>query len=67
MSKKANTPGLFLLSPEFRQAVDIPHFMRLAQQLSQRSHLSVDGGIAVAAITQLANQAIQHILREYSK
>ena len=47
--EEADSPGTLLLSPELRQAVNVPHFMRLSQQFAERRHLAVDGRVAIAA------------------
>ena len=44
--------------------MDVTHLARLPQQLTKRSHLSVDGSVAVAASAKGANHAVEHFLTE---
>jgi len=62
--EETDTAGTLLLAPEFRQAVNIAHLLRLAQQFAERRHLAIDGGVAVAALTKGADQVVELILRE---
>jgi hypothetical protein len=52
------------LTAKLGEAVDIAHLARLPQQLTKRSHLSVDGSVAVAASAKGANHAVKHFLTE---
>jgi hypothetical protein len=54
----------FLLALELGQTVYVTHPVCLPQQLAQRGHLSIDGGIAVAAAAQYPDQIVQHPLVE---
>ena len=60
--EEANPSRPLLLAAEFRQAVDIPHLVSLAQQFAEGSHLSIDGCVAVAALAQGADQVVQGAL-----
>src|SRR5690606_25814744 len=62
--EETDAPLAFLLATEFRQAVNVAHLVGLAQQLSQRRKLPVDGRIAVAVLAQPADQEVERVLSE---
>jgi hypothetical protein len=44
--------------------VNVSHLVRLPQQFAQRGHFPIDGRIAVVAVAQRSDQAVQHLLVE---
>src|SRR5690606_26040848 len=52
------------LPSKLGQTVNGAHLIGLPQQLAQRRHLSIDGGVAVTAGAKFADQFVEHVLAE---
>ena len=65
--QKSNASRTLFLASKLGQAVDIAHLVRFPKQFAQRSHLSIDGSVAIAASTKRTNHPVQQFLGEDAK